>query len=326
MFKRLANYIYNLPKELRSSKSKSVFLFCLLLSTIFWLLIKLSKEHTTTINVPVVYTDFPEDKLLMNDLPNTLKVEITTYGFKLLRYKITGKRTAKLSVNELNTRIDENGGKSYWLPNTQKIVISKFFPPEVKLNSITPNKIVFDYSVLSEKRVAVKANVKLDLPKQLALSSPISISPNYVTVRGPKNVLDTLKYLYTNELIVTEKLLNPSQLISIRKNDQLRYEQDKVDVEIPIDVFTEVSVEVPITIINVPDKEELKLYPYKVKIKGLMAMGNYYELLPEDFEVVCDYKKVNINRNVAELDLVEYPEELSGIKLDPKEVEYLIFK
>ncbi len=325
MFKQIVNYVSDLPRKLQSSKNTSVFLVCLALSALFWLLIKLSKEHTTTITVPVVYTDMPNDKLLVNELPTELKVEITTYGFKLLRYSITGKRTAKISVANLDIR-PTTAGNEYWLPNTQKSIVAKFFPTEVKIGSITPDKILFTYSMLELKRVPVKTNISIDLPKQFALSSAIRVEPEYINVRGPKNILDTLKAVYTEGLEIKSKPDNNVQQLQLKTNNQLKYEQGEVSVTIPIDEYTEVYTEVPITPINVPEGEQLKLYPDKVKVYGLMGMKTYYELLPEDFEIVCDYRKIDFESNSVKLELTEYPNELKSLRFTPQRVEYLIFK
>jgi hypothetical protein len=67
-----------------------VFAFFLLLSFIFWYLNSLGKDLETDIKYPVIYSNVPKNKELMDDLPQKLTLFMTGPGYSMLRLKITG--------------------------------------------------------------------------------------------------------------------------------------------------------------------------------------------------------------------------------------------
>ncbi|MDA3779962.1 MAG: hypothetical protein PF487_07070, partial [Bacteroidales bacterium] len=66
-----------------------VFLFFVLLSTIFWLFKQLEQEYYTDISYPVRFTNIPKNKIIVSDLPSSISVKVRSHGFHLIKLKIT---------------------------------------------------------------------------------------------------------------------------------------------------------------------------------------------------------------------------------------------
>ena len=61
----------------------------------------LSKEYTISVKFPVIYTNLPADKLIVNQLPEIIDIEIGASGFNLLIYKMKQhKETIILDIND----------------------------------------------------------------------------------------------------------------------------------------------------------------------------------------------------------------------------------
>ena len=76
----------------KNNKKLRVFLLFLLLSFMFWTLIKLSKEYISEVPFDLTFTEVPENKLLQNVPESTLTLTLKTTGFKLLRYSLQRKK------------------------------------------------------------------------------------------------------------------------------------------------------------------------------------------------------------------------------------------
>ncbi len=77
-------FIQQLKKRL--NRKTVVFLACLFLSCLFWLLTSLSKNYIEVIQIPITYENLPEDMLVVNELRDHLDAEVKIYGFDLLWY------------------------------------------------------------------------------------------------------------------------------------------------------------------------------------------------------------------------------------------------
>ena len=80
-------------KKITLNRRVLIFFFFLLLSILFWFLTALNKEYVTSISYPVRYIRFPEDKVLVNDIPDRLELNVNASGFTLLRYKLKSRLT-----------------------------------------------------------------------------------------------------------------------------------------------------------------------------------------------------------------------------------------
>src|SRR5436190_22830777 len=75
-----------------------IVLVCFFISCIFWMLLALSHEYTTTIIFPVSYTNAPGKKVILNDLPTKIGLNLKTTGFKIISLGLNNKQN-KLQID-----------------------------------------------------------------------------------------------------------------------------------------------------------------------------------------------------------------------------------
>src|SRR3954463_11072911 len=63
-----------------------VILICFFISAVFWILIALSQVYPASVVYPVNYVNLPGKKVVMNDLPTHIAVNVRATGFKILSY------------------------------------------------------------------------------------------------------------------------------------------------------------------------------------------------------------------------------------------------
>ncbi|NOX86606.1 MAG: hypothetical protein GXO86_11700, partial [Chlorobi bacterium] len=77
------------PEEKRERKSDNlVFLICIIIASIFWLLIKLSAVYNETYHFRVNYYNVPEGRNMSRIIDSTLDVTIKAKGFAILRLNL----------------------------------------------------------------------------------------------------------------------------------------------------------------------------------------------------------------------------------------------
>ena len=73
---------------LKNNRKIKIFLFFLVLTSIIWLLIELSKTYTSSAVFKVGYKNLSTDKLLQNNPVPEINVAFRAPGFNVLKYKL----------------------------------------------------------------------------------------------------------------------------------------------------------------------------------------------------------------------------------------------
>ena len=78
-------------KKITLNRRVLIFFFFLFLSVLFWFLTAMNQEYTATISYPVRFYRFPEEKVLVNEMPDRLELTVNATGYTLLRYQWTSR-------------------------------------------------------------------------------------------------------------------------------------------------------------------------------------------------------------------------------------------
>ncbi len=310
-----------------SSGKALVFLICLILSSFLWLLNSLEKRYTDRISVPVKYVNFPKDKQLAGALPKKLDLMVDGYGYTLLSHKLRLTFSPViLSVSDLTDNVLENSKISKYIINTSshKEEIEKQISSEIKILTIRPDTIAFTFSTITEKKIKIKPHLQLTFSKDFILQASPSTIPDSVLVRGPKDILDTLHFVYTKNTFYKDLTHHVEESIQLQPSEGLTYAQKRVTLFIPVEQNTEVAFDVPVEVINRPDSIQIKTFPGKVKVNCRIGLSNYKKLNQSSFKAVVDFSKLSGSVNRLPVALVDYPEIVLSVNYAPHEVEYII--
>ena len=81
-WKKVGNFLFRVV-----NKEFLIFLFFLLLSSTFWLLITLNETYEQEIVIPVHLVDVPKNVVLTSDTTMNVRVTVRDKGYTLLTYK-----------------------------------------------------------------------------------------------------------------------------------------------------------------------------------------------------------------------------------------------
>jgi len=316
-------------RKLRPDKRIFVFLFFVFVSSVFWFLKQMEAEYEATISIPVRYSNIPKDKILVGELTNTFNLRIKARGYKIIEYKIGNKfLPVIIDVNSLNLRIISKGKTRRFFALTHFLneKINQQIGSELRVLEIKPDTLFFDFSRIAYKKVPVVSNLNILPEKQYMLKGAPQINPDSVVVSGDKSIIDTIQYVYTEEIQLENIDNNIDKSLDLIAIQDVQFSEDEVDVSIIVEKFTEGAQKVPVKTLNVPDSLILRVFPNEVDIVYFVGLNDYDKVFPQLFALVVDYNDINPEINNINIKLLRYPEYLQSIRYNPNSVEYIIEK
>ena len=98
---------------IKSNLKLRMFLIFLILTSVFWMLTKLSKSYSSNAEFNLVYENLPVERVFQNAPMSFVNVALNATGFELLKYKFNTK-TLTIDLNNLRQK---KGSEYYFLPN-----------------------------------------------------------------------------------------------------------------------------------------------------------------------------------------------------------------
>lgn len=317
-------------RKLESNQKVITFLFFVLLSSTFWLLNALNKTYTTSIPYPVHYVNFPENKILIGDIPQRLSLDVEAHGYTLLKYKLSSRKIPiifNVKSFSLNRIPGENQNRFYILTQFAREKIARQLSSEITINDINPDTLYFNFAELVSKRIPVNAIIEVEFARQYMVQGRISTTPDSLTVTGPDVILDTLSYIDTKPLKLEKVSHSTQRNLSLQAIENLEYSDKRVVVNIPVERFTQASLLVPVNAINVPDSLGLKTFPSKVNVSYIVGLSSFNLVDENAFEIVVDYNQLQNNlNNKLRVEVIRSPVFVRSVTVHPLYVDYVIEK
>ncbi len=316
-------------KKITLNKRAVIFLFFLLLSVLFWFLTALNKEYVTSISYPVRYIRFPEDKVLVNDIPDRLELTVNASGFTLLSYQLRSRLTPIIfDVNSFSPNTFRNDPSSvYILSSYAKDGIARQLSNEIEILDIHPDSLIFRFAGRIEKRVPVIPALDLSFEQQFMQIDAYVLEPDSVVISGPKVIIDSILAVETELFFRTGINENFSEELKIRPLNKVDFDPVEVWLQVPVEKFTEASLTIPIEVINLPDSLVLRTFPGKVDITCQVGLSAYETLSEHLFMAVVDYSDAgNLLGSKLQVNLVKIPDYIQALNYTPISVEYILEK
>jgi hypothetical protein len=304
-----------------------VFLFFVVVSTIFWFLSALGRPYTSTIRYPVRYTNFPENRVMVGELPSSLELTVNAHGYTLLRYYVSRSiMPIFFDVNSfsLNRLPDTETSNFYILTSVASNRIAGQLGSDIEILDIRPDTLFFKFTDMTRRKLRVRPVTDLGFDRQFMVKGNIGVEPDSVVVSGPASVIDTMQFVPTRKL--TKRGVNDRIVQDVRLEDinMLEYSHNSVSVTIPVEQFTEASVRVPVEPVNLPDTLSMKIFPPEVTVSYLVALTDYERVSPQSFRVTVDYNSLPAGTGRLPVNLRAQPDFIRAVRFSPESVDFII--
>lgn len=298
----------------------SVFITCLFLSVIAWVFVTLSNSHKYVTREVLNFKNLPQKRAFRSLQSDTVDITMQGTGWQMLVSRMHAEdRPLNIDLHTLENR-------NYVVLNNQLKQINAQRDITSQIISINPDTLYFDFTNRIIKRVPVKLMLSINYQQQFALSDDIDIKPEYVTISGPSNRIsnitawptDSLKLKDINESVSTRIKLRP-----VNDGSMMIYPKT-VQVNIPVDEFTEKTLEIPIKLIN-HNYDNVKIFPQKVKVTFMVSLNSYAETDENFFEASANMDLWrNHGYSSLPVTLARFPAFCKIVSIEPRNIDFIV--
>ena len=317
IFKVVGNFLFS-----SLNKEFLIFLFFLLLSGAFWLMMALNETYEEELKVPVRLVGMPRNAVMTDEPADTVKVTVRDKGFTLVTYKY-GHWFRPLTFKFATYANEDQGHGAIPAADIIKQVQSQLYGSS-KLLSVKPEKLDFYFTYGASKKVPIRFRGKISTSKSYYLAHT-EFSPMMVTAYANKKVLDELKYVEIEPFNYRNLQDTIHQNVRLQKIRGVKLVPSTVRLSVYPDVLTEESIEVPVSAVNMPAGMVLRTFPSRVTVRFTIGASQFRMIRPEQFNVVVDYQTLAENpSDKCTLQLSSVPSSVSKAKLELDKVDYLL--
>lgn len=313
--------------QIADQKKLGTWLISFLLAVLVWFIIVNNKEYTVNMEIPIIVYEPREDKILKKEIPKTAIVRFKGKGRAFLASKLFKEPALILDVANIQEEYHISLNEYY-----------KKYPNRVDYSQDEMEFIEVIYP--DTFTIYIDDKISRTLPIQLNYSAkpaqgylfagdPI-VSPDYVTLSGPKSLLQSITGVNTEllnlgnidkEMVVNVKLINPyPELISLSQNIvQVTFKVESIGER----TFTQI----PVQVINAPDNITVNIIPSHVSLT-IIGSNNYIQSLSSDsIQVIFNYSEQWIPAKIYYQPEVKVPKKVISWKnLKPSRVEVAIVR
>lgn len=298
------------------------FFFFLVLSTIFWLMTALNETYEREIGVPAYLVNIPKNVVVTSDMEDTVRVTVRDKGFALLAYTY-GEGIRPINVNFQSAITRQSG---YGVVSSQELMkmINQRFSGSSKIVQVKPDRLDFHYNYGLSRQVSVKMSGHVVPGKSFYLART-RFWPEKVTVYGSKQALDSLRFVKTVPINITNFNDTVLRTVALETIKGVKIVPNTVRIGLYPDILTEENIEVPITAINMPEGKVLRTFPQRVTVNFIVGASMFRSISPEQFAVVVDYNEIiDHPSDKCSIHLRETPQGVLNARLKMTQVDYLI--
>lgn len=312
-----------------------IFLYCLVISAATWIIIKFSKDNT--INLPIAYaiTDIPDNVFIKSLSDSTLLLSLKTSAFKLyLSPRYSQNQNINIEYSRIQRMMRQGNEVHYFTTVGIGNRLAASLDIARPMLEIIPDTVFIEVSRAYSKKVPLIFKGHLDFAPQHQLYEPMKLSADSISLRGPRQILEGISVLYTDSV----QLNQLSESTSIQLNVAAPFSQKSIIIspktvtaQIQVEKFTEAVVEIPITAVISADthfsKDDIRLFPEKVRITCRVALKDFKKVNTEWFQAVVYYPGAEKQSNaLLKVEVTAFPAFTSIVRFEPEWVEYVIVK
>lgn len=302
-------------------RSFSLFLF-VLLAFGFWLLQSLQQEYEIEIEIPVRYKNVPTDIAFTNATPQKVSAKVKDKGSVLLNYSF-GRTFAPIEINMKDTA-GQNGKQVVTKKEIENDILKQLIATS-SLIEFTPSILEITYSKRQHKSVPVVFNGTVHTNPGFQLSGEIVISPTHVDIYASESALDSLHNIETVSTEIKGGNKTIVRNLQLQKIEGVNIDPEVVSVTIPIEEYTEKTLDIPVLCTDLPDHYTVRMFPPTVKVSCSVPLSRFKELSEDQFEIRISFSELEQNLSgTLPIHLNLKPEWVHTATLMPDKIEFIL--
>ena len=243
-----------------------VFIVAFILAFCMWLLVNLSRDFSLNLNLQVNVGNMPEDRALVEQLPEYATVSVQGEGWKLINlYNNPPQLYVDVQQEEINL---------YDQVRQQMNVM-----PDITVQKVQPLILNVELQEKISKTVPVVPSFEVEFRERFDYEGERRITPDSVTVTAARSVIDTVTSWPTRPVVLedvrgdidrTIALMEPHPLINLSTN--------QVQLTAPVAEFTEGETRVFIQTRNLPRGRTVNYSPSYITVRYDVPIDEYNQV------------------------------------------------
>lgn len=308
---------------LLSEKSREffIFLFFFLIASGFWLLQTLNNDYETEFSIPVRLKGVPDDVVITSEPVSEVRIRVKDKGTVLLNYML-GKSFYPITLDFSDYKGKDNVVQVYASQYGKKVINQ--LNTSTNLITMKPDTLEYIFSTGTSKRLPVRLQGKVSAGRQYYLADTI-FRPDSVLAYAPAGMLDTVSVVYTQWINVENVDDTLFQQVSLKKQKGVKLVPSSVEMMLPVDMYTEKTVEVPLIGVGFPANKILRAFPSKVQVTFQVGLSNFRQIDAKDFSIQLAYDELlKLGSDKYTVKLKKIPTGVSQVRVNPSQVDFLI--
>ncbi|WP_438711592.1 CdaR family protein [Aquimarina muelleri] len=301
------------------------FLFFLLFTSVLWLFKQFSKNYTKEIEVTIQYSGIPKDKIFNEKSDQILKMVLNGNGFRLMNY-YWGKPVLKLDIKDAVTDVKD---QYYFYIDKESSVLKNKLDFKGRVLSMQKDTLRLKLDHKLQKKIPVVIEQNIEYSVGYGSSKGVSVFPDSITISGPSKIVDTIQSIKTQKIVLEGLNIDYTSSIDIDMDNlpsSIVVSPTKVKSNILVSKFTEGNQKTPIILNNIPEGLEVKIFPKEISVVYRVGLDKYNEISPRDFIVMADYAKKSVESSFLTLELINKSEFVHDVRLQEKQVQFIVLK
>ncbi|MEE2954129.1 MAG: hypothetical protein VX347_03050 [Bacteroidota bacterium] len=285
----------------------------------------MSSEHEVTLNIPIKYSHFPVEKLIIDStLVNDIKVRVKAPGITLLLHNLLYRRSINIRVDDAYWRNNET---AFWIMNNRRKEISSAISQYMQIISILPDTVSISFTAKHAKLVPIKFIHTISFKDRFRLSEDINISPDSIFIYGDITYLKQIDHIATDLVEFNQVSRNVFKQVNLKVIDGILFSENSIDIEMVVEEYAERDINISINFFNLPLGYNIKLFPNTVTLKVSSSIENYdmYDASFFTAEVNC-FNILRQEKNNIDVQITRKPSFITLHRLIPNKVEYILIK
>lgn len=301
----------------------SVFITCLIAAVCAWVIVSLSNTYNYNVKAVLNYRNVPLKRAFHSLQPDTVSITLQGSGWKMLFARIADQnRAVKVDLRRLDS-------ESHVVLSSQLLQINALRMADDRIIAFNPDTLYFDFTNRSVRRVPVQLVRSVKYQQQFMQSGNIVIKPSYVTISGPSSRIDKITVWKTDSLVlknISDEVRTAVNLTPSAEGNISIYPKT-VQVTIPVEEFTEKTMEVPVKLVGNTDFFNVKVFPQKVKVTFTTSLNRYADIDEGLFEAQANLDLWRrFGYSMLPVKITRMPAFCKIVNIEPHNIDFIVKK
>lgn len=311
-------------------RQSHAFFFTLIVVFLVWLVSNMSEKRTYREQFQVRFEGYDTLAYVAVQADTTMTLDIESNGFYALRRSLEPRRPLKFNIAKL---MKKKKGEPIQISvnlDEQSVIIAE----QLDMRGVSSLHVIERQLGLQLMRRHRKAflpdisDVTFQFEGMQGLCGNPRISPDTIWLYGSDASLDKINQLRAEPQTIEHITHSGNHKIRLKpvwkQFPDLRVSSPTVNVYLPVEMFVERTVSVPLSINASDSLHRINLYPTEVSVKYMVPMTEYNDYTADDFQVTVNV--TNEDEIYLKPEVSRFPSQVRVKSISPSEVQYIVIK